>query len=54
MSTHKPTRVTNAKTDEAMPLRYVPSMGKRLRKESAWSKEQQKSAHDALIAWNKP
>lgn len=47
-------RQADALLDTAAPMRYVPSMGKRLRAESAWTKEQQKAAHDALVAWSKP
>lgn len=53
-ATRKAQRQADAKLDEAAPLRYVPSMGKNMRATSQWSKEQQKAAHDALIAWNKP
>lgn len=53
-ATHKAQRQANAALDAAAPMRYVPSMGKRLRAESAWTKEQQKAAHDALVAWSKP
>lgn len=51
MTSHKPSRIQP--NDEAMPLRYVPSMGKRLAA-SEWSDSMKKAAHQALIAWNKP
>lgn len=43
----------DALLDAAAPLRYVPSMGKRLR-QSEWSDAMKRDARWALIAWNKP
>ena len=52
MSAHKPSKIQ--KDDEARPLRYVPSMGKRLKAAEGLSESARKAAHEALIAWNKP
>lgn len=51
--TDKAQRQADATLDTAAPLRYTPSMGKRLR-QSEWSEPMKKAAHAALIAWNKP
>lgn len=47
-------RQADALLDQAAPLRYVPSMGKRLKAAEGLSDATRKAAHEALIAWNKP
>lgn len=53
-ATHKRQRQADALLDQAAPLRYVPSMGKRLKAAEGLSDATRKTAHAALVAWNKP